>query len=299
MSQCHPQMLANLMEFSPDPEDITFISLWAKTYGLSSKSCDVLKHHGIDTGDIILNLHQDDINSLEIPLGQKCLFRGAILQYRECRAKVDAEIGLKCAGNQADEKGVVKVSPLTICPISRKTKQMARKQGTSGISNCMTLAETILKRRAEVHVKSTAANSSVSVSIAQPSPAQNSLTQSRVTASELSITLTHEKGESADHERALEDEIMKSAEPDKVCEKPKATGVDDILNDFEMSLFTPDELDLINSIQSKEKKKTKKSKKKKKKKKKKKEQEDDDSKTMVSEEELQWILKKDLNDLII
>ncbi|KAK2145120.1 hypothetical protein LSH36_701g01011 [Paralvinella palmiformis] len=75
---------------------LLFIEQWCKHYGLNTAMATYLRHHGYTTGEDLLTLYVDDIRRLpDLDDVQKCLLRGAILQYRQSRQSVDKEFRKK------------------------------------------------------------------------------------------------------------------------------------------------------------------------------------------------------------
>lgn len=72
--------------------DHSFLEHWTEFYGLNAATKQCLLQTNIKSGKKILRLTQQDILALNIPLGQKCLLRGAIFQYKKCRQDVDSTI---------------------------------------------------------------------------------------------------------------------------------------------------------------------------------------------------------------
>ena len=69
-----------------------FLGQWVEMYGLTENTAITLLKHDITSCEKLLQLQEEDITSIGIPVGQKCLLRGAILQYRETRKNVDTLI---------------------------------------------------------------------------------------------------------------------------------------------------------------------------------------------------------------
>ncbi len=81
----------NISQLSNGSEDqVPFIQQWCLKYGLARVTADTLQQEGIHSTEHLLMLNTDMLQDLKISLGQRCLLRGALLQFKDSDLKYAA-----------------------------------------------------------------------------------------------------------------------------------------------------------------------------------------------------------------
>ncbi len=70
----------------------SFLAHWCDHYGLNQATALYMAEKGLDSGRALETFNIRDVQSFKLPLNQACLLRGAIMQYRSERTRVDKEI---------------------------------------------------------------------------------------------------------------------------------------------------------------------------------------------------------------
>lgn len=63
--------------------DAGYIYEWCQKYGLNERTADILYRKGIRTPKDICQIQTEFVQGLEVSVGQKCLLRGALLQFKD------------------------------------------------------------------------------------------------------------------------------------------------------------------------------------------------------------------------
>ena len=65
------------------PAQSAFIFRWCAKYGLSESTASVMSAEGFNSVAAMASMGPDDVKALSVPMGQRRLLRGALLQFKE------------------------------------------------------------------------------------------------------------------------------------------------------------------------------------------------------------------------
>ena len=71
-------------------EDFSYIHHWCNKYGLAPVTADAMYKHNINSAEALYEVTSETLQQLDISLGQRCLLRGALLQFRESDLQYEA-----------------------------------------------------------------------------------------------------------------------------------------------------------------------------------------------------------------